>query len=174
MMLMNYWEEKLFEMTFPGGSNNKESTCSAGDLDLIPGLGRSPGGGHGNPLQDSCLENSMDREAWWATVHGVTKNWNNWETKYSTVNINFTEMYRMHLIFNVLKLEYVFKSSNVKYPVLPNFSSCLKPYVERYINLQAYIQTSWNHSPSQTCIFSSPNFHFTKDIYVWIKGINLY
>ena len=43
------------------------------DLGLIPGLGRSPGGGHGNPLQPSCLENSMDRGAWWATVHGVTE-----------------------------------------------------------------------------------------------------
>ena len=51
----------------------KESTCSAGDLGLIPGLGRSPGEGNGNPLQCSCLENSTDRGAWRATVHGVTK-----------------------------------------------------------------------------------------------------
>ena len=47
--------------------------CNARDLDLIPGLGRSPGGEHGNPLQYSCLENPMDRGAWWATVHGVAK-----------------------------------------------------------------------------------------------------
>ena len=46
----------------------------AGDAGSIPGLGRSPGGGHGNPLQCSCLENPMDRETWWATVHGVAKN----------------------------------------------------------------------------------------------------
>ena len=59
---------------FRGGSDNKESTCKAGDLSLIPGLGRSPGEGNGNPLQYSCLENPMDREAWWATVHEVTKN----------------------------------------------------------------------------------------------------
>ena len=45
------------------------------DADLIPGLGRSPGGGHGNPLQDSCLENPMDRETWCVTVHGVAKSW---------------------------------------------------------------------------------------------------
>ena len=44
-------------MGFPGGSDDKESTCNAGDLDLIPGLGRSPGGGHSNPIQSSCLEN---------------------------------------------------------------------------------------------------------------------
>ena len=53
-------------MDFPGDSAGKESACSAEDLGLIPGLGRSPGGRHGNPLQYSCLDNSMDREAWWA------------------------------------------------------------------------------------------------------------
>ena len=58
---------------FPGGSVSKESACNVGDLDSIPGLGRSPGEGNGNPLQYSCLENSMDRGAWRATVHGVTK-----------------------------------------------------------------------------------------------------
>ena len=58
--------------TIPGGSDGKESACSAGDLDLIPGLGRSPGEGNSNPLQFSCLENSMDR-ALRAIVHGVTK-----------------------------------------------------------------------------------------------------
>ena len=60
-------------MGFPGGSGGKESACNEGDLGLIPGLGRSPGGGHGNPLRCSCLENPMDRGAWWATVHGVAK-----------------------------------------------------------------------------------------------------
>ena len=58
--------------SFPGGSDCKESACNAGDLGVTPGSGRSPGGGHGNPLQYSYLENPMDREAWWATVHGVT------------------------------------------------------------------------------------------------------
>ena len=59
---------------FPGDSDHKESACHAGDtgdVGLIPGLERSPGGGNGNPLQYSCLENSMDRGAWRATVHGV-------------------------------------------------------------------------------------------------------
>ena len=57
----------------PGGSEGKESACSAGDLGSIPGRGRSPEEGNGNPLQYSCLENSMDRGAWWATVHGVAE-----------------------------------------------------------------------------------------------------
>ena len=58
-------------MEFPGGSDSKESACNAGDVSSIPGLGRSPGEGNGYPFQYSCLENSMDRGAWWATVHGV-------------------------------------------------------------------------------------------------------
>ena len=60
-------------MGFPGGSVGKESACNVGDLGLIPGLGRSPGEGNGNPLQYSCLENSMDRRAWRVTVHRVTE-----------------------------------------------------------------------------------------------------
>ena len=53
----------------------KVSACNAGDLGSIPGSGRSPGEGNGNPLQYSCLENPMDGGAWWATVHGVAKSW---------------------------------------------------------------------------------------------------
>ena len=57
----------------PGGSDSKESACNVGDLGLIPGLGRSPGEVNGYPLQYSGLENSMDREAWWAIVQRVTE-----------------------------------------------------------------------------------------------------
>ena len=60
-------------MGFPGGSEVKASARNVGDLGSIPVSGRSPGEGNGNPLQYSCLENSMDRRAWWATVHGVAK-----------------------------------------------------------------------------------------------------
>ena len=55
----------------PGGSDGKESACTAGDLGPIPESGRSLGEGNGNPLQYPCLENLMDRGAWWATVHGI-------------------------------------------------------------------------------------------------------
>ena len=68
------WYNDL-SMGFPGGSDGKESACNAGDLGSIPGLGRSPGEGKGNPPQYSCLENSMDRGSWQATVHGVAKSW---------------------------------------------------------------------------------------------------
>ena len=58
-----------------GGSDGKVSTCNAGDLGSILGSRRFPGEGNGTPLQYSCMENTMDREAWWATDHGVTNNW---------------------------------------------------------------------------------------------------
>ena len=58
---------------FPGGSVVKNPPKNAGDLGSILGLGRSPGGGNGNPLQYSCLGNPMGRGAWWVTVHGVIK-----------------------------------------------------------------------------------------------------
>ena len=63
-------------MGFPGGTVVKNLLVSAGDtgdMGPIPGLGRSPGGGSGNPLQYSCLENLIDREAWWATIHGSSE-----------------------------------------------------------------------------------------------------
>ena len=69
-----------------GGSEVKVSACNAGDLGSIPGLGRSPGEGTGNPLQYSCLENPLDRGAWWATDHGVAKSW----TRLSDFTFTFT------------------------------------------------------------------------------------
>ena len=62
-------------MGFPGGSDGKESPCNAGDPGSIPESGRFLGEGNGNPLQYSCLENSVDREVWQATVHGLAKSW---------------------------------------------------------------------------------------------------
>ena len=62
-----------------GGSDGKESACIVGDLGSIPGWGRSPGEGNGNLLQYSCLENSVDRGAWRATVHGVSKSRTHWK-----------------------------------------------------------------------------------------------
>ena len=55
--------------------NPPDNAGAAGDVSLIPGLGRSPGGGNGNPLQYSCLQNPMDRGVWWAIVHRVTNGW---------------------------------------------------------------------------------------------------
>ena len=72
MHIYTYSNLNTYTLGFPGGSVGHDSTCSAGDGGSIPGLGSSPGEGNGYPLQNSCLENPMDRGAWWAIVHGVT------------------------------------------------------------------------------------------------------
>ena len=81
----------ISEWNLPGGSDGKESACNVGDLDLIPGLGRSPGERNGNPLQYFCLENNMGRGAWWATVCGVTKSWMRLRDLYSRSEWNLKE-----------------------------------------------------------------------------------
>ena len=70
---------------FPGGASAKEPTCQCRRPWLIPGWGRSPGIGNSNSLQYSCLENPMDRGAWWTTVHGVTRSWIrlNWLSRHA-------------------------------------------------------------------------------------------
>ena len=74
----------MHKMGFPGGSEDKASACNAGDLGSIPGLGRSPGEGNGKPLQYSCLENPMDRGAWWAIVHqGSQRVGHDWATSHT-------------------------------------------------------------------------------------------
>ena len=69
MLLLNSYIDR----GFPGGSGVKASACNAGDPGSVPGLGRSPGEGNSNPFQYSCLENSMDRGAWQAIVHGLAE-----------------------------------------------------------------------------------------------------
>ena len=71
--LQGFGQKSWGYKNFPSGSAVKESACNAGDMGLIPGSGRSSGGGPGNPLQDSCWENPMDRGAWWATVQRVAE-----------------------------------------------------------------------------------------------------
>ena len=84
------------------GSEVKASACNAGDLGSIPGSGRSPGEGNGNPHQYSCLENPMDGGAWWATVYGVAKSW----TRQS--DFTFTHVYN-HL-FHCSNFAHTFRS----------------------------------------------------------------
>ena len=87
------------------------SACNAGDLGSIPGLGRSPGDGNGDPLQYSCLENPMDGGAWQATVHGVAKSWTrlsdftfflSFFTLYGLPGLTFMHTYCLHKSFEKL------------------------------------------------------------------------
>ena len=82
---------------FPGGSDSKASTCNAGDQGSIPVSGRSPGEGNGNPLQYSCLENSTDGGAWWATVYRVTKS----QTRLSDFTFSLAVMFFSSLYFQI-------------------------------------------------------------------------
>ena len=82
---------------FPDGSGGKESACNAGGLGLIPGLGTSPGGGNGNPLQYSYWENSMDRGAWWGKIHGVAKS----QTQLKPLSIYLCKQVRINLNISI-------------------------------------------------------------------------
>ena len=83
-------------MGFPGGSEGKASACRAGHPGSIPGPGRSPGEGNGNPLQYSCLENPKNEEAWQATVHGVVKD----RTRLSSFTFACRPMYPVSCSFD--------------------------------------------------------------------------
>ena len=85
---MNIQDWFPLQYSFPGGSEVKVSASNARDLGLIPGSGRSPGEGNGNPLQYSCVENPMDGGAWWATVHRVAKSW----TWLSNLTFNYSAL----------------------------------------------------------------------------------
>ena len=90
------WHVICKYQVFPGGASGKESACQCnagdtGDTGSIPGLGRSSGVGNGNPFQYSCLENSMDRGASWATVHGVAKSWT-WLSTHTLLQISFPSL----------------------------------------------------------------------------------
>ena len=79
-------------MGFLGGSVVRDPPDNAGDLGLIPGLGRSPGEGNGSPLQYSCLGHPMDRGAWRATVYGVTRSHTRLNMTMNTIQVNTTEV----------------------------------------------------------------------------------
>ena len=102
---------------FPWASDSKWSACNEGDLGLSPGLRRSPGGGHGNPLQYSCLGNPKDREAWWATVHGVTKI-RTWLRTAHIIRIQNEEThffsYRIVQLSSICKCNYTYDKGLVK------------------------------------------------------------
>ena len=87
--MLYFWVILIYLLGFPSASEVKASACNVGDLGLIPGSGRSPGEGNGNPLEYSCLGNSMDGGTWWPTVHRVAKS----RTRLS----NFTSLH-----FNLL------------------------------------------------------------------------
>ena len=96
---------------FPGGSDSKESACNAADPGSIPGSGRSPGEGHSNPLQYSCLENPMDKGVWQATVHGMERVGHNWATEQQHISMTPKSLSRADLSYKLQSHLYNFLMS---------------------------------------------------------------
>ena len=97
------WKLFVTTLSFPCGSDGKESACNVGDSGSIPGLGRSPGEGNGNPLQYSCLENSVDRGAWRAAVHRVTESATSEWLTLSDSNAHLPFLYPCLGVFSLLQ-----------------------------------------------------------------------
>ena len=136
-------------LSFPGGSDGKDSTCNAGDLSSIPGLGRSPGGGHGNPLQCSCLENPMDRGAWQAPQRVR----HDWVTEHSTTQL----IYYIWSVFLHIAKEFSKVILLISHPIAVFESpSGFRLYLNSwgYFHFLFFIQyecTFVKHSPSYLC-----------------------
>ena len=102
-------KKNVWCLGFPGGYDGKESACSSGDSSSIPRSGRSPGEGRGNPLQYFWLENPMDRGAWQATVHGVSKRWT-WPSDFTLVLVIYiiNESFRNLILTGISHRKYPF------------------------------------------------------------------
>ena len=115
--LLGHVPPALSRWGFPGGSGVKNPLATAGDAASIPGLGRSPGEGNGNPLQHSCLENPIDRGAWQATIHGVAKSptwlsdWTRTTTKYEIKQWELSSAQPAVLVFYCAVLRLVVSNS---------------------------------------------------------------
>ena len=117
---------------FPGGSDSKETACNAGDPGSISGSGRSPGEGNGNPLQHSCLENSMDREAWWATGHEVTELDTTEGLTHTSVDLQYcytAKWFKLHISINSF--------FNILFPI--TFSNRIFLFNWSTVALQCYV-----------------------------------
>ena len=122
------------------GSGSKESACSSGQPGMILGLGRSPGEGNGNPLQYSCLENSIDEGAWQVTVHGIAKS----QTRLS----NFTHFHsqnKLHLVSFTVFIQFEFNSVQFSCSVMSN---SLQPHESQYTRPPCPSPTPGVHSDS--------------------------
>ena len=97
-VLLQWISPFLLHLGIPRWLSGKESACNAGDAGSTPGSGRSPGGEHGSPLQYSCLENLVDRGAWWAIVYRVTRSWT-WLTWLSVHTNTHRPFHRYHGVF---------------------------------------------------------------------------
>ena len=134
----------LCHWCFPGGTVVKNLPAIAGDMGLIPGSGRSPGEANGNLLQYSCLGNPMDRGAWWATIHRVTKSW----TRLSTLMPTYT--YLLHVWCFILSCttgkDLFFCQVLLTYPLPYLFQSV---YAHCYFHVQVFLPFFFSFAPKR-------------------------
>ena len=155
-------------MTFPGGSAGKESTCNAGDSSLIPGMGRSPGGGHGNPLEYSCWRIPWTKEPDELQSIGLQRVGHDWTTKYSAGH-----SYRCRIVLKntYAKLHEDWKSDNKAVCVcghvcMPtNVSTCV------YIQTQNSINSNITYISYKKLIKYTYNIHAINMIYIFIARL---
>ena len=182
---INFWSLKnsfhgtlislnYYYISIPGGSDalqvDKNSTCNAGDLDWIPGSGRSPGGGHGKPLQYSCLENSMNRGAWQATVHGVRHNWVTKHIPYLYAHTNFRiTCYNL----NIRKKAIVFKQRPLILYYILSLSCLLSYFISLFmihIQIIPYFMPVWVFLPLSFDFAYLISFYYL----CWQKPLTVY
>ena len=144
---------------FLGGSVVKNPSVNAGDVSLIPGLERSPGKGNGNVLQYFCLENPMDRGAWWATVHGA------WESDITEQLSTFSDYDVEHLFMFLLVFVYIFRMDVWSNPLL------IFELVVWFLLLSfvLHLQNKHTHTHTNTHIHTSD---FNPSSYIWFASIS--
>ena len=150
---------------FPWWLSSKEPACNAGDVGLIPGLGRSPGGGHGNPLEYSCLEKPMGRGAWRATVHSVAKS----QTQVKQLSMHAQLTYRASLVAQVVKNPPAMQETQVQ------SLDWVDPWIRKHLPVPVFLPgefhgygclvgySSWGHKELHMTKHLSTHTHFTSE-----------
>ena len=134
----------LLRFCFPGGSEVKVSACNMGDLSSIPGLGRSPGEGNGNPLQYSCLENPMDGGAWWATVHRSQRVGQDWATSLHLLRFEYCKGHTMGFSDSSVGKEFTCMAGDTgSIPGLGRSTEEVIGYPLQYSGLENSMGTRW-------------------------------
>ena len=156
---------------FPGGSDSKESSCNAGDPDSIPGSGRSPEEGNGYPLQYPCLENSVDRGAWRATVHGVTKSWIRLNS-YRVIGICSKQISLCRSKFEMIWVRHLSFYLNAIVPLMSTVTPTPMPVVSRLLRNLGMPPSGLNSVPyveMLRCFLQLPEHSSLSQVEKWRK-----
>ena len=158
-------------MGFLGGWDSKESVCSVEDPGLIPGSGRSPEEGNGYPLQYPCLENSVDRGAWRATVHGVTKSWIRLNS-YRVIGICSKQISLCRSKFEMIWVRHLSFYLNAIVPLMSTVTPTPMPVVSRLLRNLGMPPSGLNSVPyveMLRCFLQLPEHSSLSQVEKWRK-----